>query len=92
MQQVKLIPGAIDLRIQQPFNQPELLVNIDRTKSQLVGYSARDVARNVLIAFSGSFQTSPTFWLNPKSGVSYNIAAKPRNTTWILSRICATSL
>jgi multidrug efflux pump subunit AcrB len=76
MQQVKDIPGIIDLRIQQPFNQPELRVNIDRTKSQLVGYSAKDVATSVLVALSGSFQTSPTFWLNPKSGVSYNIAAQ----------------
>ena len=76
MQRVKFIPGMTDMRIQQPFNQPELLINIDRTKAQLVGYSARDVASNVLVALSGSFQTSPTFWLNPKSGVSYNIAAQ----------------
>ncbi len=76
MQRVKFIPGVVDLRIQQPFNQPELQVNIDRTKTQLVGYSARDVAENVLVALSGSFQTSPTFWLNPKSGVTYDIAAQ----------------
>ncbi|MBV8867220.1 MAG: efflux RND transporter permease subunit, partial [Acidobacteriaceae bacterium] len=76
LQPVKHIPGVTDLRIQQPFNQPKLYVNIDRTKAQLVGYSARDVAGNLLVALSGSFQTSPTFWLNPKSGVSYNIAAE----------------
>ncbi len=76
LQEVKYIPGVVDTRIQQPFNQPVLFVNIDRTKSQLVGYSARDVAASVLVALSGSFQTSPTFWLNPKSGVSYNIAAQ----------------
>ncbi len=76
LQEVKFIPGLTDLRIQQPFNQPKLFVNIDRTKSQLVGYSTRDVASNILVALSGSFQTSPTFWLNPKSGVSYNIAVE----------------
>lgn len=76
LQEVKYIPGVTDLRIQQPFNQPKLFVNIDRTKSQLVGFSTRDVAGNILVALSGSFQTSPTFWLNPKSGVSYNIAAQ----------------
>ena len=76
LQRVKFIPGMTDIRIQQPFNQPKLFINIDRTKAQLVGYSARDVASNVLVALSGSFQTSPTFWLNPKSGVSYNIAAQ----------------
>ncbi|MBV8831290.1 MAG: efflux RND transporter permease subunit [Acidobacteriaceae bacterium] len=76
MQQVKFIPGVTDLRIQQPFNEPKLYVNIDRTKAQQVGYSARDVAGNVLVALSGSFQTTPTFWLNPRTGVSYNIAAQ----------------
>ncbi|HLH01707.1 MAG TPA: efflux RND transporter permease subunit [Bryobacteraceae bacterium] len=76
LQRVKYIPGIADLRIQQPFNQPKLYVNVDRTKAQLVGYSAKDVANNLLITLSGSFQTSPTFWLNPKSGVTYNIAAQ----------------
>ncbi len=76
LEQVKYVPGAADLRIQQPFNQPKLFLNIDRTKAQELGYSARDVASNVLVALSGSFQTAPTFWLNPKTGVSYNIAAE----------------
>jgi multidrug efflux pump subunit AcrB len=76
LQQMKYIPGATDLRIQQPFNQPKFFVNIDRTKSQQVGYSARDIAGNVLVSLSGSFQTSPTFWLNPRNGVSYSIVAE----------------
>jgi CzcA family heavy metal efflux pump len=76
LDQVKFIPGTTDLRVQQPFNQPELYVNIDRTKAQGVGYSARDVAGNVLVSLSGSFQTAPTFWLNPRNGVSYNVAAQ----------------
>ena len=74
--QVKFVPGMTDLRIQQPFNSPTLQVDIDRTKSQGAGYTARDVANNLLIALSGSFQTAPTFWLNTKNGVSYNIAAQ----------------
>jgi multidrug efflux pump subunit AcrB len=76
LQQVKFIPGATDLRIQQPFNQPKIFVNIDRTKAQQVGYSAVNIADNILVSLSGSFQTSPTFWLNPRSGVSYSVAAE----------------
>ncbi len=76
MERVKFIPGVTDLRIQQPFNQPELLVDVDRTKAQQVGYSAREVASDVLVSLSGSFQTSPTFWLNPRNGVTYNIAVQ----------------
>jgi CzcA family heavy metal efflux pump len=73
---IKYIPGTTDLRIQQAFNAPKLQVDIDRTKSQEAGYTARDVASNLLVALSGSFQTSPTFWLNPKNNVSYNIATQ----------------
>ena len=76
LNQVKYIPGTTDLRIQQAFNAPKLQVDIDRTKSQQAGYTARDVANNLLVALSGSFQTAPTFWLNPKNGVSYNIATQ----------------
>ncbi|HEY6412040.1 MAG TPA: efflux RND transporter permease subunit [Edaphobacter sp.] len=74
--QVRYVSGMTDLRIQQPFNSPKLQVDIDRTKSQGAGYTARDVASNLLVALSGSFQTAPTFWLNPDNGVSYNISTQ----------------
>jgi CzcA family heavy metal efflux pump len=76
MQEISHIPGTTDLRIQQPFNLPKWTINVDRTRAQQVGYSQRDVATNVLIALSGSFQTSPTFYLNPQNNVSYNIAVQ----------------
>jgi len=73
---IKYVPGISDLRIHQPFNQPKLHINVDRTKAEQVGYTQRDVANNLLISLSGSFQTTPTFWLNPKTGVSYSIVAQ----------------
>jgi len=76
LSQIRQIPGTVDLRIQQPFDQPYLHVNVDRTKAQEVGYSERDIANNLLISLSGSFQTTPEFWLDPKNGVEYNIATQ----------------
>jgi multidrug efflux pump subunit AcrB len=76
MQQISHVSGTTDLRIQQPFNLPKWTINVDRTRAQQVGYSQRDVAGNVLIALSGSFQTSPTFYLNPQNQVSYQIAVQ----------------
>jgi multidrug efflux pump subunit AcrB len=73
---LKYIPGTVDLRIQQPFDQPYLHINVDRTKAQQVGFTQRDVANNLLISLSGSFQTSPTFWLDPRNGVSYSITTQ----------------
>jgi len=76
MQQISHIPGTTDLRIQQPFNLPIWTVDVDRTRAQQVGYSQRDVAVSVLTSLSGSFQTNPTFYLNPQNHVSYNVAVQ----------------
>jgi multidrug efflux pump subunit AcrB len=76
LNKLKYISGTADLRIQQAFNLPELFVNIDRTRTAQLGFTQLDVASDMLIALSGSFQTSPTFWLDPKNGVSYNVAAQ----------------
>jgi CzcA family heavy metal efflux pump len=76
LNQLKFVPGIVDLRIQQTFDQPKLHIDVDRTKAQQIGFTARDVAQNVLISLSGSFQTSPTYWLDTKTGVSYSIAAQ----------------
>jgi multidrug efflux pump subunit AcrB len=73
---VRYVPGVADARIQQPFNYPNMTVNVDRTRAQTIGLTQRDVAQSVLVALSGSFQTSPSFYLDPRNGVSYNIAVQ----------------
>jgi multidrug efflux pump subunit AcrB len=73
---VKYIAGTADTRIQQPFDQPKFTVNVDRTRSQELGLTQRDVSGSLLVALSGSFQTTPNFYLDPKNGVSYNIAVQ----------------
>jgi multidrug efflux pump subunit AcrB len=73
---VRYIPGAADARIQQPFDLPNMRVNVDRTRAQSIGLSQKDVANSLLVALSGSFQTAPNFYLDPKNGVSYSIATQ----------------
>jgi multidrug efflux pump subunit AcrB len=76
MEKIRYVPGTADLRIQQPFDEPYLHFRVERTKAQQLGFSAHDIAQNLLVSLSGSFQTSPTFWLDPKNGVSYSIATQ----------------
>jgi multidrug efflux pump subunit AcrB len=76
LQKLRYVPGTADLRVQQPFDEPYMHLNIERTKAQELGYSAHDIAQNLLVSLSGSFQTSPTFWLSPQNGVSYSIATQ----------------
>ena len=71
---VRQIPGAADVHVQQMLSLPTLHLDMDRTRINQVGLTAQNVAQSVLISLSGSFQTAPTFWLNPKNGVTYNIS------------------
>jgi multidrug efflux pump subunit AcrB len=73
---IRYVSGATDLRIQQPFDQPYLRMRVERTKAEQLGFTAHDVAQNLLVSLSGSFQTSPSFWLDPTNHVSYQIATQ----------------
>jgi multidrug efflux pump subunit AcrB len=75
-ERMRSVPGAVDVHIQQQLDHPRLQYNIDRVRIQQVGLTERDVAGNVLIALSSSFQTQPNFWLDYKNGVSYAIATQ----------------
>ena len=76
LEKIRYVPGTADLRVQQPFDEPYLHLRIERTKAQELGFSAHDIAQSLLVSLSGSFQTSPTFWVDPRNGVSYNIATQ----------------
>jgi multidrug efflux pump subunit AcrB len=73
---MRYVSGATDLRIQQPFDEPYLRLRVERTKAEQLGFTAHDIAQNLLVSLSGSFQTSPSFWLDPKNHVSYQIATQ----------------
>jgi multidrug efflux pump subunit AcrB len=76
LSKLKYVTGTADLRIQQPFDEPYLRYRVERTKAEELGFSAHDIAQNLLVSLSGSFQTSPTFWVDPKNRVSYQIATQ----------------
>jgi multidrug efflux pump subunit AcrB len=67
------IPGAVDVRVQQVMDAPELRFTVDRIKAQQIGLTQRDVSSDMLISLASSGQTAPNFWLNPANGVQYNV-------------------
>ena len=73
---IRAIPGIADVRIQQAMNAPTLAVDVDRSIANETGLTERDVASSLQITLAGSIQTAPTFWLNPKNGVSYPIVVQ----------------
>ncbi|HET9400431.1 MAG TPA: efflux RND transporter permease subunit [Candidatus Acidoferrales bacterium] len=74
--EIQLIPGAADVHVQQLYAQPALFLDVDRTRAQSVGLSQNDVAQSLLLTLSSSFQTAPSFWVDPRTGVTYNVAVQ----------------
>ena len=74
--EISRVAGVADPRIQQAFNAPTLMVNVDRSFALDVGLKERDFANSMQDTLAGSFQSAPTFWLNPKNGVSYPIVVQ----------------
>jgi multidrug efflux pump subunit AcrB len=73
LDQLRHVPGLVDLRIQQPDDYPVLTVNVDRTKASQGGLTEQNVGSSLLNILSGSTQLSPMFFLNWKNGVNYNL-------------------
>jgi len=71
--QISRIPGAVDVRVQQPFDSPRLNLVVDRTQASQLNITENQVASSLLGALSGTQQTNPNFWLDPKNGVSYTV-------------------
>jgi len=70
---VRGIPGAADLRLQQVTNTPDMRVFVDRTQADQLGLTEKDVASDLLVSLSSSGQTAPNFFVDPKFAINYSI-------------------
>jgi multidrug efflux pump subunit AcrB len=69
------VPGAVDIRVQQLMDAPQLTLSADRTKLTQLGLTQSNVASNLLISLSSNGSTAPNYWLDPKNGVQYPVRA-----------------
>lgn len=76
VEKIRRITGIVDVRIQQPADQPEFRFAVDRSRALQIGLTERDVANSVLLSLSGSSQTQPNYWLNTVNGVQYLVSAR----------------
>jgi multidrug efflux pump subunit AcrB len=76
LNKLRTVTGAVDLHIHQAGDYPQFNVDVDRSKAQLLGLTEQSIATNMLVSLSGSFQTSPSFWVDPKSGTQYNVTSQ----------------
>lgn len=65
------IPGAVDVRVNQPDNWSQLKISVDRSKAADLGLTELDVANSVLLGLSGSSQVTPNYYLDSNVGIQY---------------------
>jgi multidrug efflux pump subunit AcrB len=76
VKQIRDVPGAVDVRIQQEMAGPELMFAVDRSRAAELGLSQQSVASSMLTSLSSTVQAAPNFWLNPENGIQYNLVVQ----------------
>ena len=74
--EIRRIPGAVDLRVNQPADLQKLNISVDRDKAALLGLTEQNVANSLLLSLSGSGQVSPSYWMDQRIGVQYLVNAR----------------
>jgi multidrug efflux pump subunit AcrB len=70
---LKRVRGAVDVHVQQITDAPEYFVQVDRQRAAELGLTEQQVATDLNVSLSGSFQVSPNFWSDPVSGIPYQV-------------------
>lgn len=67
----KKLRGAVDVRVQQRLDSPQIVLDVDRKKAGVVGLTTDEIVKNIVSAVSGSATFNPAIWVDPKSGIDY---------------------
>lgn len=70
------VPGAVDVHMHQVVDAPDIHLDINRIRSAEFGLTQQDVANSIYISLSSSAAVQPNFWLDPKMGITYMVAAQ----------------
>ncbi len=73
---VKGVRGAVDVHLHQIVDSPSFFVNVDRVRASQIGLTEQQIANDLNTSLSSSFQVSPNFWADPKTGVPYQVAVQ----------------
>jgi CzcA family heavy metal efflux pump len=77
---IRSIAGAVDVRIQQRLDYPQIGVQVDRVKAANLGLTQEDVVKNVVTALNSSINFKPSFWIDHRNGNHYFLGAQyPEN-------------
>ena len=74
--EIRAVPGAVDVHVKQAIRYPALRVNVDREKAAQLGLTEQSVASSMLISLSSSELIAPSYFLNPSNNVNYTVAVR----------------
>jgi multidrug efflux pump subunit AcrB len=71
-----VVPGAVDVHVQQILSSPRLMVDTDRIAALQSGLTEQDVANSLSVSLTGSGTATTNFWLNVRNGVQYSVVVQ----------------
>jgi multidrug efflux pump subunit AcrB len=73
VRRLKTTPGAVDVHLHQIVGTPQFFVDVDRKLASELGLTQQQIAQGLNVSLSGSFQVTPNFWTDPKTGIPYQL-------------------
>ena len=73
VQRLKETRGAVDVHLHQIVGTPQYFVDVDRRLASELGLTQQQVAQAMNVSLAGSFQVTPNFWSDPKTGIPYQL-------------------
>ncbi|WP_375465111.1 efflux RND transporter permease subunit [uncultured Methylobacterium sp.] len=73
VRRLKETRGAVDVHLHQIVGTPQFFVDVDRRLASELGLTQQQVAQGLNVSLSGSFQVTPNFWTDPKTGIPYQL-------------------
>ena len=61
------------MHIQQITNAPLFFADVDRRLALELGLTEQQIASGMNVSLAGSFQVTPSFWSDPKTGIPYQL-------------------
>jgi multidrug efflux pump subunit AcrB len=73
MDELRTVPGAVDVTLREILDQPEYFLEIDRVRAAKLGVTPQDAVSALLTALGSGGSVSPGFWADPVIGASYEV-------------------
>ena len=72
------VPGAVDARIQQEIDYPQIDIDVDRIKAASIGLTPEQIIKNAVSSLVSSVSFDPAFWIDHQTGNHYFVGVQYR--------------